>query len=305
MAYSCLICGYQATDSTPNSETYTVACGCCGNYILTHGAGEQALKKLAPSERARLAWLVRETHDAGGRIGLDSKSIERHLAVAPTRIDPMEALDRILLRIAALTESAEKQVRIEPRDFPAVRSVGLAEVQYLFGLIKTLGYSEPHGQYNEVFRLTPEGWARVATLRATAAKPDQAFVAMWFHPSLDEAWEQGFMPGIRAAGYDSVRIDKVEHGDVIDDRMIAEIRRSGLLIADYTGNRHGVYFEAGFAMGLGIPVVSTCRRDHLDGLHFDVEHRNHVVWSTPAELKEKLQARIEALYPRRGAPLAS
>jgi len=71
-----------------------------------------------------------------------------------------------------------------------------------------------------------------------------------------------------------------------------EIRLSGLLVADFTGDRGGVYYEAGFAMALGIPVVFTCHEDHMKDVHFDTNHFPHVVWSTPADLRTKLNDRI-------------
>jgi hypothetical protein len=61
-----------------------------------------------------------------------------------------------------------------------------------------------------------------------------------------------------------------EHINKIGDEIISQIRRSKFLIADFTGHRGGVYFEAGLAMGLGLPVFWTCRRDDLDKLHFDI-----------------------------------
>ena len=33
------------------------------------------------------------------------------------------------------------------------------------------------------------------------------------------------------------------------------------MVCDLTGYRGGVYFEAGFASGLGLPVIYTCRKD--------------------------------------------
>jgi nucleoside 2-deoxyribosyltransferase len=75
---------------------------------------------------------------------------------------------------------------------------------------------------------------------------------------------------------------------------MAEIRRSGLIVADFTGNRGGVYFEAGFAMGLGLPVIWTVRQDDIDAVHFDTRQYNHITWSTPQELREKLYNRVMA-----------
>ena len=62
---------------------------------------------------------------------------------------------------------------------------------------------------------------------------------------------------------------EIEHSGKIDDRIIAEIRTAGLVVADFTGSRGGVYYEAGFASGLGIPVIWSCREDHLDQLYWN------------------------------------
>ena len=87
--------------------------------------------------------------------------------------------------------------------------------------------------------------------------------------------------------------------DKIDDEIIGEIRRSRFLIADFTyggkGIRGGVYYEAGFALGLGLEVIRSCRADQITDLHFDVNHHYHIAWSTPEELREGLERRILAL----------
>jgi hypothetical protein len=66
-------------------------------------------------------------------------------------------------------------------------------------------------------------------------------------------------------------------------------------VADYTGHRGGVYFEAGFALGLGLKVIPTCRDDEIFELHFDIKHLNTLGWQTPAELADKLNKRIRAV----------
>ncbi len=94
-------------------------------------------------------------------------------------------------------------------------------------------------------------------------------------------------------GYRAIRIDREEHNEKIDDRIVAEIRKSSLLVADVTGQRNGVYFEAGFAMGLGIPVIWTCQEEEIKKLHFDTRQYSHIKWREPQELREKLLNRIE------------
>ena len=96
-----------------------------------------------------------------------------------------------------------------------------------------------------------------------------------------------------------MRIDRKADVNKIDDEIIAEIRRSRFLVADFThgedGARGGVYFEAGFAYGLGLPVIYSCRADMVEQLHFDTRQYYHIVWESPEELRDGLAQRIEAL----------
>ncbi|MGH7099637.1 MAG: hypothetical protein ACREE4_18525 [Stellaceae bacterium] len=124
----------------------------------------------------------------------------------------------------------------------------------------------------------------------------QAFVAMWFQESIKDAYNSGFAKAITDAGYEPFRIDRKEYEEKIDDEIIAEIRRSAFLIADFTGHRGGVYYEAGFAHGLGKRVIFTCKSDDLDNLHFDVRQYNTIKWNTPSEIVAPLQNRILALF---------
>jgi nucleoside 2-deoxyribosyltransferase len=90
-----------------------------------------------------------------------------------------------------------------------------------------------------------------------------------------------------------------DHINKVDDEIIAEIRRSRFLIADFTcapkSVRGGVYFEAGFAMGLGLPVIWTANSSSIEDLHFDTRQYSHIVWDSPADLSQKLEQRIRAV----------
>ena len=153
-----------------------------------------------------------------------------------------------------------------------------------------------------------EGHARADELRrdGNVTESTQCFVAMWFHESTTEAFENGISPALEETGYDPFRIDRKEHINRIDDEIIAEIRRSKFMVADFThgedGARGGVYYEAGFAFELNIPVIHTCREDLIDSLHFDTSHINHIVWSSPADLRKKLKNRILAVIDPRQQP---
>ena len=141
----------------------------------------------------------------------------------------------------------------------------------------------------------------------------QCFVAMWFDDSMTEAYIKGFYPAIVNADYIPFRVDRDEFLGKVDDHIIAGIRKSRFLVADFTSAltsevlpqaiaRGGVYFEAGFALGLDLQIIFTCRQDMTGFLHFDTNHFNHLIWSNPEDLRKKLQVRIEATLGQGIAP---
>ncbi len=146
--------------------------------------------------------------------------------------------------------------------------------------------------------LRPLGYARLAELDGANPDSPQGFVAMWFDDSQNEA-SKAIQNAISDAGYKPQQINQKEHINKICDEIIAEIRRSRFVVADFTSEpdnpRGGVYYEAGFAQGLNIPVIWTCREDLIGQVHFDTNHYNHITWKNEADLYEKLKKRIEAV----------
>ncbi len=126
----------------------------------------------------------------------------------------------------------------------------------------------------------------------------QVFVAMWFNEEVNSIYDEAIEPAIRECGYIPRRIDRADFNGKIDDEIIAEIRKSKFVIADFTSKsnepRVGVYYEAGFAQGLGLQVIWTARNDMFEYLHFDTRQYNHIGWENAEDLKPKLLHRILA-----------
>ena len=176
-------------------------------------------------------------------------------------------------------------------------SLELSEVEFLFEFLEKKGWLKSS---NYGYSLTVDGHSYLSELEnKRVVDSSQVFVAMWFDKSMNEAWEAGIEPAIREVGYEPIRIDKKEHLNKIDDEIIAEIRRSKFVVADFTeganGARGGVYYEAGFAHGLNTPVIFTCHKDSLEKIHFDTRQYSYIVWEKPEELKSLLAKRISAV----------
>lgn len=133
-------------------------------------------------------------------------------------------------------------------------------------------------------------------------KRNQIFVAMMFSDDTNGYYEEAYKPVIQSLNYAAMRIDEKEYIGSIIGEIVKEIPDSVALIADLTGNRGGVYYEAGIAKGLQlcnhpIKLVLTCKADffHAEGVHFDVSGDNILLYNNVEELKNKLTARLKAV----------
>lgn len=132
----------------------------------------------------------------------------------------------------------------------------------------------------------------------------RCFIAMAFgREDTDKVYDDLIAPTLRNKGVTPVRIDRIEHIDDIDDRIISEIEACDFAVADLTYARPSVYFEAGFAQRK-VPVIYTSRKDHLSPraddqfgnfrVHFDLQMKNIIPWSSPSDrnFAERLAKRI-------------
>jgi nucleoside 2-deoxyribosyltransferase len=153
---------------------------------------------------------------------------------------------------------------------------------------------KPNGllDFSKPISIAEEGWIEIEkNLEMNYTK--QVFVAMWFKKDMDKA-AQKIKEAITACGLEAMRIDRKEHNNEISGEILSEIMNSRIIIADVTGQRNGVYFEAGFALGHQKSVIWTCKKDDLENVHFDTRQYNHVVWENEDDLYTKLRDRILA-----------
>jgi nucleoside 2-deoxyribosyltransferase len=102
---------------------------------------------------------------------------------------------------------------------------------------------------------------------------------------VDQLYKKELIPECKSLGYKPIRIDMSEPAQSITELMMEEITNSACMIADLSYARPSVYFEIGYAQGLGIPIILTCRKDHLNGheddkrVHFDLAQYKISFWS--------------------------
>ena len=138
----------------------------------------------------------------------------------------------------------------------------------------------------------------------------KCFIAMAFgREDADKVYDGLICSVLKERGITPVRVDRLEHNENIDDKMMEGLREADFVIADLTYARPSVYFEAGYAERQ-VPVIYTVRRDHLAPrhgdefgnfrIHFDLLMRNVIDWTDPGDalFVTRLSRRIdEVLVP--------
>ena len=133
-------------------------------------------------------------------------------------------------------------------------------------------------------------------------KRNQIFVAMMFSDETNDVYQNCYKKVIQSLNYACMRIDEKDFTGSIISEITSEISDSVAIIADLTGNRGGVYYEAGVARGLQlcnhqIKLLLTCKQDFFnkEKVHFDVSGDNILLYNDTSDLIEKLNKRLQTV----------
>ena len=280
--------------------SYRISCIRCGRFEITRAAMEIfRTQNFTMRQYAIASSLMRQEEWRS----LDIK--DREWLFSTRDITVPEKTDKLLSLIAEhATRVGEKfnmdcarqalQARCWALDGIELR--GLLDLLSEMKKVKTEAYID--GTL-KVWILT-QGWERLQQLTQPGSNSAQGLVTMCFANEVRPVYDNAIAPAIQYAGYEAMRVEREGHADKIDDEIIRQIRRSRFVVADGTGHRGSVYYEAGFAQGLGQKIFWTCRQDYAEGLHFDVRQYNCLLWTEDKldEFKAALARRIEASLGR-------
>jgi hypothetical protein len=249
--------------------------------------------------RPCLSAAARQAHQSGEALTL-TKTNWRALAELHASVRVSEKVDKLLRFVAEKCERPGVVIRISGDDCPIADCKDMSElyqyVEYLIERKLLKGYPDEQSDSVTAYAPTIEGWQTIEPSLSPGGIPGRCFVAISFDEELNEAYLVGLKPAIEIdCRFKCVCLrDGVPKPSGITDRILSEIRLAQFVVADFTGQKQSVYFEAGFAKGLGRKVIWTCREDERDKLHFDTKHLGHVFWRTPDDLRVKLAESIRA-----------
>lgn len=314
-----ICCKHDITDRVPRLiGTKHVECPLCGSYRITESALACTITNNEVVERIHLfSGMLRnynarspnnETLEVNERMMTSWNVIQKNAPIPiPTDFDIVGKAEAVMHAIRGKADGHLNHALI--CEEATAYAIGFChdsdEFLYLLNFAQEqdwISFSLPQTRQPRrcEIRLTPKGWARLTGLDNHML--DQGFIAMSFSKDLLTLRDNGLKPGIESAGYMAQRSDSKDHNNKIDDEFIAEIRKSRFLVADLTTQNQGAYFEAGFALGLGKPVVWTCEESEVTDkkVHFDTRQYSIVTWRKDeyADFARRLRNRIEATIGR-------
>lgn len=183
-------------------------------------------------------------------------------------------------------------------DYPIAFAKNINEFKTFLNYMKERGLLQVgqrvDSSKDDVMKVTINGLEMLEREETTPTVSKQVFVAMSFDDDKETIFTEGIQPLSKEMEFDFVRVDtKVTNGKICD-KIVADIKKSRFVIADVTGQKPGVYFEGGLAMGLGLQVIWTCNKTEKDIIHFDTRQYNHIFWEDLTDLREQLKYRIRA-----------
>lgn len=263
-------------------------CDVCGNVLIT----QPAVERVRQGGRAYLLSRWLSTHSESGLI--DIPQLEDILRNAPSH-SVLEKLDFALDQIASMTRQPGQFTAFDySKHYPLIYAVSPEEAQFYLHELHNLGYVDRAGSMTHA-KVTAKGYTRLQEIQRTGKQSDNVFVAMWFDERLQQLYDGAIAPAISEAGYKPVLMKNYEHVNRIDDEIISQIRKSRFMVADFTGQRGGVYFEAGYMLGQGRNVFWMCEKAQLKQLHFDTRQYNFIDYASVDEARKRLHFRIMAI----------
>lgn len=301
----CPVCGMFPVETEAHGDRLRVKCPHCGNYAAS-GTTVTVLPELIkgdPRKTALIAHMLRRMQ-VTNEWPLVSSDVAAELLRTETLPTPEVQADNLIRWLGDNSPGPGERVGIASETHNAIIGA-MSEDGFNFilqgiideGLVEE---SDTMGPEQRVL-LTFRGWRRYEALRLGAPSGRIAFMAMKFgEPELDGFLNDHIRPAVKRTGFELRRLDDVPKAGLIDDRLRVEIRACRFLISDLTHANNGAYWEAGFAEGLGKPVIYTCKKSEFaKASHFDTNHHLTVLWEV-GELEQaakNLMNTIRATIP--------
>ena len=263
----------------PHRDVLRFQCNVCGRYKTPGLVDLTGLQDLEPIQRALLSHRLR-TRSSVEEPFITPEWVKDLLSNVSLPSPAVQAAN-IVRFIGDEVSRSGKPLDQLPVGFYAI--IGALNREMVSHLIGELQERKILTGTNTTLTLSLDGWEQYEAEKRGRFEGNYGFIAMQFGDSeLDPFVKDIVKPTVKAGiGYELVDIRDVAQAGVIDNIMRTQIRDAAFVIVDLTHDNSGAYWEAGYAEGLGKPVIYICEKEKFEEArtHFDTNHCTTVLWS--------------------------
>jgi nucleoside 2-deoxyribosyltransferase len=115
----------------------------------------------------------------------------------------------------------------------------------------------------------------------------------------DKRYKDVLVPAVTDAGFEPYRVDEDPSVTIPIEDIERGIRDAEICLADITTNNPNIWYEVGFALANGRPVVMICADPRIEPYPFDVRHRQVISYTLHSssdfeKLKTDITMRLRA-----------
>jgi hypothetical protein len=278
-------------------------CPNCGRFFITETC-EGCIPGKQGIDKAIVSHAVWKAQVQNGKFELDTGQWNNILANNPSLPTPAEQADNFILWLGSKQTDPAAFTKIEEYRFvqAAIGACSFDGVCYVLHELRQQELIETHKEIDHCpegfdFRLTFRGWQYYEDLKRQGSNTREAFMAMPYgEDELDDIYEKHWKKAVKQTDFELKRLDEDPKAGIIDNRMIVDIRNARFVVVELTGHNYGAYWEAGFAEGLGKPVIYLCRKKDFDKVHFDTNHHLTIVWEPEDLLRAAKALNLETAF---------
>lgn len=299
MIEACPICNAKSKYHLQENSLYQIECPQCGHYYIDTQTSSRIKSYLNKQDYYKLSSWIKEQNieNYSNKIPLiDEDRFQKILKMKNKRI--IEKFDRMILYLSKYKQNSTINKEIIVRCWMKDKN----EFEILYKKAISKGYIESDEKIVKSHKMplftnfTYDGLEYLESIELDPNKHlDGIFVAYNFTDEMHKIFETNVKDVIEELGFKYVKVDQntTKHDEKITDEIISKLKSARTIIADFTNNSTNVYFEAGYAMGLKIPVVWTCKDGHQ--FSFDTAQFPHIIWKDGKDLGRKVKERLEAI----------
>lgn len=128
-------------------------------------------------------------------------------------------------------------------------------------------------------------------LLSSTSHDESAFVLIPFRPEYEDAYLLGIKQTLERRGYGCSKMDEEQFLGPIMEKILEKIEKSEIIIAEVSEPNPNVYYEVGYAHGLGKESVLIARKGV--SLPFDIQSLRCIFYESAASLQRQIDSYLQ------------